>query len=258
MLALTGGAPKELIELADEPLLVHVLRECAAAGITSVLVVIAPEKEVIVRTVAPLAGAPGLPARIEFATQPAPRGLADAIRLGRGFAGAGPLAVVLPDNLFVGGPPAIGQVAAAYLATGANVVAMVSVLAEEADRRGPTPVYAGRAQGELFHLTAIADKGAHHARFDAHGADSAFTGVGRFVFDPVVFPVIDEVERTLAPDAELDDVPVLQRLLADGRLVGRLIEGRFLDVGIPAGYHEAQAVLAATRTSGTSARRAAE
>lgn len=245
MRALTGGAPKELIELAGEPLLVHVLRECAAAGIASVLVVIAPGKEAIVRTAAPLAGAPGLPARIAFVTQPAARGLADAIRLGRGFAGEGPLAVVLPDNLFVGGPPAIGQVAAAYQATGVNVVAMTAVRAEEASRRGPTPVYEGRPEGELFALTAIPDKGAHHATFDVGGAASAFTGVGRYVFDPDVFPVIDAVERTLAPGAELDDVPVLQRLLADGRLVGRLIEGRFLDVGIPDGYHEAQAILAA-------------
>ena len=251
MRALTGGAPKELIELAGEPLLVHVLRECGAAGIASVLIVTAPGKEAIVETAAPLAGTPGLPAHIAFVTQPAARGLADAIGYGRGFAGDGPLAVVLPDNLFVGGPPAIAQVAAAHEATGVNVVAMTAVLAEEATRRGPTPVYAGRPQGELFELTAIPDKGAHHATFDASGAASAFTGVGRYVFDPEVFAIIDAVERTLAPGAELDDVPVLQRLLADGRLVGRLIAGRFLDVGIPDGYHEAQAMLATLGRSTT-------
>jgi hypothetical protein len=45
-------------------------------------------------------------------------------------------------------------------------------------------------------------------------------------------------------------VPVLQQLLAGGHLIGRLIQGRFLDVGIPAGYHEAQLALSgATRRS---------
>ena len=244
VLALTNGAPKELIILAGEPLLVHVLRECGAAGIEHVLVVIAPGKEAIHDLIAPLAGAPGIPARIEFATQPEARGLADAIRMGRGFAANGPLAVVLPDNLFVGGPPAIGQLAATYQATDVNVVAIVPVREEEAALRGATPVYAGQAAGELFRLARIPDKGAHHATFDTGGRATAHTGVGRYVFTPEVFVMIDDVERALAPGAELDDVPLLQRLLTDGRLIGRLIEGRFLDVGIPAGYHEAQSVLA--------------
>ena len=77
----------------------------------------------------------------------------------------------------------------------------------------------------------------------AGGAASAFTGVGRYVFRPDVFDVIDEAERALAPGAELDDVPVLQRLLARGALVGRRMRGRFLDAGLPAGYAEAQAAL---------------
>ena len=56
MRALTGGAPKELLEVAGEPLLVHVLRECGAAGVVSALVLIAPGNEAIVDVVAPLAG----------------------------------------------------------------------------------------------------------------------------------------------------------------------------------------------------------
>jgi UTP--glucose-1-phosphate uridylyltransferase len=250
MRALTGGAPKELIDVAGEPALVHVLRECGASGIVSVLVVIAPGKEVIVDAVAPLAGAPGMPRHIQFAMQRQARGLADAIGCGCGYAESGPLAVVLPDNLFVGGAPAVAQVAAAYEATGANVVAIVSVSADDAARRGATPVYAGELRGEHFHLTRIPDKSAHDATFDRAGCTTAFTGVGRYVFTPDVFPVIDAVERALAPGAELDDVPVLQQLLAGGHLIGRLIQGRFLDVGIPAGYHEAQLVLSgATRQS---------
>jgi UTP-glucose-1-phosphate uridylyltransferase len=243
MRALTGGAPKELLEVAGEPLLVHVLRECGAAGVVSTLVVIAPGKEAIVDAVAPLAGTPGMPLRIEFAVQVEPRGLADAIRLGRGFGAGGPLAVVLPDNLFVGAAPAIAQVAEAYRATNVNVVGIAHVRAEDAARRGATPVYAGRLAGDLLHLTGIPDKGARDATFDTEGREVAFTGVGRYVFAPDLFPAIDSTERTLPPGVELDDVPVLRELLAGGRLVGRLIQGRFLDAGNPAGYHEAQAVL---------------
>jgi len=70
------------------------------------------------------------------------------------------------------------------------------------------------------------------------------------VFTPELFGVIDEVERALPAGAELDDVPVMQRLLAGGRLIGRRIRGRFLDVGLPQGYQEANELLSAMRGAG--------
>jgi hypothetical protein len=51
------------------------------------------------------------------------------------------------------------------------------------------------------------------------------------------------VDRALPSGAELDDVPVLQRMLAGGRLVGRRMRGRFLDLGLPEGFAEADRVL---------------
>src|SRR5437763_5912971 len=83
MLELTGGAPKEMLLVAGVPAVQWVARECAASGVTDLLVVIAPGKERIVEHLAPLAGANGMHERIDFAIQPAARGLADAIRMGR-------------------------------------------------------------------------------------------------------------------------------------------------------------------------------
>jgi UTP-glucose-1-phosphate uridylyltransferase len=244
MLELTGGRPKELIDVAGEPLLAHVLRECAASGAADVLVVTAPGKEEIERVTAPMAGGPGMPRAIRFAVQPEPRGLADAIRLGKAFAGGEPLGVALPDNLFVDGPPALGQVIETHQATGKSVVAIVEIAASEARRRGATAVYDGRlSPDEEFHITRIPDKGAKAATFDTGGAARAYTGVGRYVFTADALEVIDEVEQALPPGRELDDVPVMQRLVERGRLTGRLIRGRFLDVGLPAGYREADAAL---------------
>ena len=243
MLALTGGAPKELLPVAGVPVVERVARECAASGITELLVVIAPGKEAIEAHLRPLAGAPGMPDRIDFVVQPEPRGLADAIRLGREFAGRLPLAVALADNLFTGATPAVAQVADSYRRAGRNVVAVVEILAAEAERRGATPVFPGHLDGDEFWIERIPDKGARTKTFDTLGAASAYTGVGRYVFEPDAFGVIDEVERALASGMELDDVPVMQRLLERGRLVGRRIQGRFLDVGLPQGYHEANELL---------------
>jgi UTP-glucose-1-phosphate uridylyltransferase len=61
------------------------------------------------------------------------------------------------------------------------------------------------------------------------------------VFTADAFDAIDAVERTLPEGAELDDVPVMQRLLSSGKLTGRRMEGRFFDVGLVSGYMEATA-----------------
>ena len=241
MQSLTQGTAKELLEVAGVPLVVRVLQECAESGIEDALVVISPEKIDIVERLAPLAGNAGMPANISFTVQRVPRGLADAIRLGRGFSCGAPLAVALPDNLFSGAEPGLKQVIDTHLATGKNVVAMVEISAEEASRRGPTSVYPGVLQGSEFVIERIPDKGERGKTFDTGGKKSAFTGVGRYVFTNDAFDAIDAVERTLPEGAELDDVPVMQRLLSAGRLTGRRIEGRFFDVGLVSGYMEASA-----------------
>lgn len=242
MLPLTHGAPKELLPLGGVPVLQHVFAECAAGGIASVLIVVSPEKRAIVDFAASLAGKAGMPQTIEFAEQPEPRGLADAIQYGRNFAHDESFVVALPDNLFTGTGytgGAVAQVLAAFEETGTNVVGVTKVSEADASRRGPTPVYPGARDGDLFRIERIPDKGAHTATFDTRGAASAHTGVGRYVFTDEVFPVIDDVAKTLTAGAELDDIPVMQALLARGRLVGRVLHGRFLDVGLPQGYREA-------------------
>ena len=243
MLGLTSGAAKELIPVAGVPAVEWVVRECAASGIDELLVIIAPGKESIAEHLTPLADRPEYPARIEFAVQPTARGLADAIRLGRDFAGGEPLAIALPDNLFVGDAPGVVQVVESFASTGRNTVAVVEIFAEEAARRGPTSVLPGELAGDEYRIARIPDKGERTARFDTGGRPSAFTNVGRYVFTPELFDVIDAVERALPAGAELDDVPVLQRLLAEDRLVGRRIRGRFLDLGLPEGYAEADRLL---------------
>jgi UTP-glucose-1-phosphate uridylyltransferase len=244
MLGLTKGTPKELLPVAGTPILGRVARECAASGVTALLIVIAPGKDAITDYIAPLAGTPGMPDHIELVVQPDARGLADAIRLGREFADGGPLGVALPDNLFLDDEPGLRQVSDAYVRMMMSVVGVVEIYASEAARRGPTAVYPGRLDGDLFYIDRVPDKGARSERFNTHGASSAFTGIGRYVFTTDAFDAIDDVERSLISGAELDDIPVMQHLLSRGRLIGRHIHGRFLDVGLPDGHREAEELFA--------------
>ncbi len=245
MAAVSGGRAKELLPVAGIPLLHRVLGECAASGIEQVMVVVAPGKDDVAQAAAEMAGTEGMPASVEIGLQREPRGLADAIRIGREFAGADPLAVALPDNLFVGGPPCLSQVADLHRSTGKSVVAMVELFQKDAARYGPTAIYPGSLDGDEFRLTAVPDKGDRGRTFDLKGSASGFTGVGRYVFTPEVFTAIDEVEARLQTGRELDDIPVMRLLLERDRLTGCRIRGDFLDVGIPSGYSEADTRLRA-------------
>ena len=245
MLAISRGLAKELVPIAGEPVLAHVLRECAQSGIDHALVVVSPEKQTVVAFAKSVAGAMGMPARIDTAVQMQPKGLADAVRVGRSFADNEPVAVALPDNLFIDTTqPAVAQVIETYAREHVNVVGLTEITAEIAASRGPTPIYPGTRMGDEFLIASIPSKGAHGSTFDLGSAQSAMTGVGRYVFTPAAFGIIDQVERTLEPGRELDDIPVMQVMLARGELRGRVLHGTFLDVGLPEGFREASERLA--------------
>jgi glucose-1-phosphate thymidylyltransferase len=240
MLSISRGMAKELVPIAGEPVVAHVLRECAQSGIEHVLVVVSPGKDALVEFVKAVAGGAGMPARIDTAVQTEPRGLADAVRVGRSFAGTEPVAVALPDNLFVDTPrPAVAQVIETYVSVRTNVVGLTEITADIATARGPTPIYPGARRGDDFIIESIPTKGAHGSTFELGSARSAMTGVGRYVFTPEAFDIIDEAERSLERGRELDDIPVMQLMLSRGALRARVLHGIFLDVGLPEGFRAA-------------------
>src|SRR6185437_4054431 len=116
------------------------------------------------------AGGQGMPAKVDVVVQPDPRGLADAVRLGRDFARQSPLAVALPDNLFIGDKPALAQLIDVYAETGKSVVAIVELTAGNRERYGPTAIYPGRASGDEFIIDRIPDKGPKSKTFELGGA----------------------------------------------------------------------------------------
>jgi UTP--glucose-1-phosphate uridylyltransferase len=231
MRAIAGDGPKEMVPVAGRPAIDWVIDECIGSGIDDILIVSAPGKDALVSHVS---------RRASVVIQTEARGLADAIRLGRDFAGEEPLAVALPDNIFLASRPALAQV---IDGARTNTVAIVEISASEAVGRGATSALAGTREGSIYRIASIPDKGAKAATFDTRGAESAYTAVGRFFFLPEALAAIDVVERNIPVGAELDDVPLMQWLLARGALEGRVIEGAFLDVGLPSGYQEANELL---------------
>jgi UTP--glucose-1-phosphate uridylyltransferase len=179
------------------------------------------------------------PLDLEFVPQDHPRGLGDALLRARDQLGGASFVVLLPDNLFHG-PNPTSAVLQTHLGTGLATVLLAEVTREGAASKGAT----GRARVEraadgTLRVVDVADKG--QGRFDPGGAAGAVTPVGRVVFPGEILAEFEEVERTTPVGAELDDVPVMQRLARRGALAGVVSEARFFDVGVPEGYRDAVA-----------------
>ena len=79
------------------PFLHHILASLGAAGVTRVVLVVAPEHDALRDAVA---AAPGGGPAVAFAVQPEPRGTADAVLAAREAVGGVPFLVLNADNLY--------------------------------------------------------------------------------------------------------------------------------------------------------------
>jgi len=242
MASVAGDLPKELLPVAGKPLLQWTLDEAAAAGIERAVVVTRPGKPQIAQF---LSARPALRPSVILVEQPEPRGLGDALTCARTAIGDDDVAVLLPDNLFGPAParPAssvIATVLDAYRRTGESCVLLAEVPAGGVAERGATGTARCRRRSDgLWDVLAVAEK--------APPEPSTLTPIGRWVFAPAVFERFER-QRARLPlggggGRELDDVPILQELAVEGRLIGVPLAGVFFDVGQPAGYRDALAAL---------------
>ncbi|HEY3011598.1 MAG TPA: sugar phosphate nucleotidyltransferase [Gemmatimonadales bacterium] len=232
---ITRWLPKQVLPVGLRPVLYWTLDEAADAGLLRAIIITNPHKPLLEAVARNYQG----PLELEFIPQDHPRGLGDAFLRARDHLAGSPFLALLPDNLFHGPNPS-AAVLVTYRSTGLATVLLTEIERKDAGSKGTTGRAAVRKgpQGDL-RVVAVADKGA--GRFDAAGADAAFTPIGRMAFGGDILGEFDEVGRGLPPGTELDDVPILQRLARRDALAGVINPARFFDVGVPEGYRDAVA-----------------
>ncbi len=235
----TKALPKEMVPVGDRPSIQWGIEEAVASGIERAIIVTAPGKELIKAHFAAdpdlegtlrRRGALELAARVEkiaglcqmeYVVQEEPLGLGHAVHCA---AAAVPdeeaVAVMLPDDLFAGEPPLLGQLIQVYESEQCTVLALMRCPRARISRYG---VAAVEGEGPVFRVTDVVEKP------DPDEAPSDLALMGRYV---LTRSVLTELETTGAgAGGEIQLTDAIRRVTQSGKVVGLEFSGRLLDVG---------------------------
>jgi UTP--glucose-1-phosphate uridylyltransferase len=244
MLPATKAVPKEMLPVVDRPLIDYCVDEAMAAGITTIVFVIAEGKESILehfragarvetalRETGNQALADSLAAIAAKATfhavyQPRQLGIAHAVACAREFIEGRPFALLFPDDVILGERSCTAQLVEAYGATGGSVIAVEPVADVDVPQYGIVdPV----DDENPARLRRVVEK----PRLEE--APSRLGIVGRYVLSESILQHIDETPPGRNGERQITDA--IARQIAAGEPVSALqFEGRRYDTGQPLGY----------------------
>ncbi len=206
---LTYTMAKQLVPIANKPVLHYVIQHLADDGIEQIGVIIAPDTGEQIRDA--LSSNPW-DVNFTFIEQDKPLGLAHAVKVSRDFLADDPFIMYLGDNLLEEG---IGAFRKRFENSGADTM----ILLKEVD------------DPRLFGVADVDDDGRVCALVEKPEKPPSNLGlVGVYLFSPLIHQAIDKIEPSGRGELEITDA--IQKLLDQGRNVNSLIvKGWWLDTG---------------------------
>jgi len=93
---LTGRIPKQLLPVANKPVIQYALEKITKAGISEIGIIVSPDSEALIKEAL---GSSFGGASLSYIVQEAPLGLAQSVETARGFLGESPFVMFLGDNI---------------------------------------------------------------------------------------------------------------------------------------------------------------
>jgi glucose-1-phosphate thymidylyltransferase len=206
---ITHTSAKQLVPVANKPVLFYGIEAMAAAGIEEIGIIIAPETGDEIREVAGDGAAFGI--AITYIEQDAPLGLAHAVLTAEPFIGDSPFVMYLGDNLLRDGITALTETFASEQPDALILLTPV-----------PDPEHYGVAELSDGSVARLVEKPADPQ------SDLALVGV--YMFTPSIFEAARAIEPS--PRGELEITDAIQWLVDGGRRVDpHIVHGWWKDTG---------------------------
>ncbi len=239
MLPATKSMPKEMLPILDKPAIQYIVEECAAAGITDILIVLSRGKHVVEDH---FDRSPDLErqllnsgknelynemlkissmANITYVRQAEQLGLGHAVLCAESFAGSEPFAVLYGDDVIMGDDPVIGQLCRAYGKYGKGVVGIKEVPTEDVMKYSSMKLE--RLEDGLYEITDMIEKPAPDQIF------SNFSILGRCVLPPDIFEIIRHTPKGRGGELQLTDA--MKALALREKMIGVDFTGTRYDMG---------------------------
>jgi len=207
---ITHTAAKQLVPVANKPILFFVLENLVAAGITDVGIVIAPETGPAIRRA--IGDGSDFGITVTWIEQDVPGGLAHAVQVARPFLGSSPFVMYLGDNL-------IGSRITGFASDFQETNAAAQILLKAVDNPSAFGIATVDASG---HVTQLIEKP------ETPASNLALVGV--YFFTPAIHAAIDAIEPSSRGELEITDA--IQKLLDEGEQVESCVmEEWWLDTG---------------------------
>jgi UTP--glucose-1-phosphate uridylyltransferase len=247
----TKAMPKEMLTVVDKPLIQYAVEEALEAGIEQIIFVtgrgkgaledhfdVSYELEATMKargkSFAAIEGIRQKPGSPVYVRQQEPLGLGHAVWCARDIVGDEPFAVLLPDELMVGG--FMRQMVEAYDKIGGNVIGALEVPDSETDKYGI--ISPGKQDGRLTEVTALVEK-------PKGKAPSNLMIPGRYILQPEVMQILDAQEPGAGGEIQLTDA--MAKLIGSQPFHGFTFDGQRYDCGDKAGWLTANLALGLAR-----------
>jgi len=213
----TKAVPKEMLPVADRPLIQYAVEEAIDAGITEFIFVSTPANRPVLEahfnanadleaTLAERGKMAELKIvtettlgeeKVKFCYQDEPLGLGHAVWCARDFVRDDSFAVILPDDLIQAKPGCLKQMMAVHGERGGNVVAVEDVPRDRTDRYGILDV--DEDDGVIASARGLVEKP------NPADAPSTLSIIGRYILDAQVFQHLDKKMTGAGGEIQLTD-----------------------------------------------------
>lgn len=244
------AVPKEMLPIADRPLIQYVVEEALASGIKEIIFVTRQGKSAIedyfdtafeLETILERKGkkellsiARSVSQMIDVISvrQKQPLGLGHAILCARSLISEDAFAVILPDDLIDSKTPCLSQLISIYKKTKATVVAIERLPQELVSSYGviaPEPI-----EERLYKAKELVEKPSPEE------APSNLAVIGRYVLTKNIFPILEHLPPGRGGEIQLTDA--INELSQTDPIYAYEFEGKRYDCGDKLGYLKANVI----------------